>query len=366
MEEGGLRLYLERTKVTGPGKRVGTLVAYVCRDAYIQEKAWLQIGFELRRAHMACTHLMFPLPTKDLGGVIDIPGEYSDASTASQALFVNLPGPALLGDQGVAQHDLNSYRAGIYLLPPGAGLFWTEHSERNGVPTAAAALGHSDDVIKRLGRWQVGKVQETYIRSTIKIVTQVQQDIASRFRNGGEDFMDEASTFKKLTKFMAARGMEDRDLKLLVERLSYFHSAGGPLSEVARKAQASESVAVQGPQIAEAAMAGEDAEQEPEADDDEEAPGGNLTGYVVSIVGRKRIRRLHHLAKCGMLPGTDYKEFVWYGEVLPDPTLYDSICSRCWRQRAIFDGEAAGAASGPPSASSSGETATTVPYVESE
>ena len=95
-------------------------------------------------------------------------------------------------------------------------------------------------------------------------------------------------------------------------------------------------------------MAGEDAEQEPEADDDEEAPGGNLTGYVVSIVGRKRFRRLHHLAKCGMLPGTDYKEFVWYGEVLPDPTLYDSICSRCWRQRAIFDGEAAGAASAPP------------------
>ena len=178
--------------------------------------------------------------------------------------------------------------------------------------------------------------------------------------------MDEASTFKKLTKFMAARGMEDRDLKLLVERLSYFHSAGGPLSEVARKAQASESVAVQGPQIAEAAMAGEDAEQEPEADDDEEAPGGNLTGYVVSIVGRKRFRRLHHLAKCGMLPGTDYKEFVWYGEVLPDPTLYDSICSRCWRQRAIVDGEAAGAASGPPPASSSGETATTVPFVESE
>ncbi len=82
-------------------------------------------------------------------------------------------------------------------------------------------------------------------------------------------------------------------------------------------------------------MAGEVAEQEPEADDDEEAPGGNLTGYVVSIVGRKRFRRLHHLAKRGMLPGTDYEEFVWYGEVLADPTLYDSICPRCWRQRAM-------------------------------
>ena len=116
-----------------------------------------------------------------------------------------------------------------------------------------------------------------------------------------------------------------------------------------------------------ASAAGGGAGQEPEADDDEEeAPEGNLTGYVVSIVGRRGFRRFHHVAKCGMLPGTDYKEYVWYGEVLPDPTLYDSICSRCWRQRASFEEEAAGAAAGPLSASSSGETATTVPFVESE
>ena len=357
LEEGGMRLYLERTKVTGPGKRVGTLVAFVCRDAYVQEEAWLRTGFELRRTHLVSTHLMFPLPTKDLGGVINIPGEYSDASAASQALFVGLPGPVPSGDLGVVQHGLDSYRAGIHLLPPGAGLFWTEHSERNGVPTAAASLGYSDDIIKRIGRWQVGLVQETYIRSTIEIVTRVQQDIAGHFRRSEEDFLDEASTLKKLTKFMAARGMADKDLELLVERLSHFRSAGRSPSAAARK------VRVEGM----ASAAGGGAGQEPEADDDEEeAPVGNLTGYVVSIVGRKGFRRLHHLAKCGMLPGTDYKEYVWYGEVLPDPALYDSICSRCWRQRAAFEEEAAGAVTGPPSASSSGETATTVPYVESD
>ena len=88
---------------------------------------------------------------------------------------------------------------------------------------------------------------------------------------------------------------------------------------------------------------------------------------MVSLVGRRRFRRLHHIARCGMLPGTDYKEYVWYGEVLPDPTLYDQICSRCWRLRATFDLEAAGAAAEVASASSSGEsdTAATIPISES-
>ena len=59
-------------------------------------------------------------------------------------------------------------------------------------------MGYSDDIIKRIGRWQVGLVQETYIRSTIEIVTRVQQDIAGHFRRSEGDFLDEASTLKKL------------------------------------------------------------------------------------------------------------------------------------------------------------------------
>ena len=282
-EEGGMRLYLKRTKVTGPGKRVGTLVAFVCRDAYVQEEAWLRTGFELRRAHLVSTHLMFPLPTKDLEGIINIPGEYSDASAASQALFVSLPGPVPSGDLGVVQHGLNSYRAGIHFLPPGAGLFWTEHSERNGVPTAAASLGYSDDVIKRIGRWQVGLVQETYIRSTIEIVTRVQQDIAGHFRRGEEDFVDEASTLKKLTKFMTARGTAGKDLELLVERLSHFPSAGRSPSEAARKVPASGGESM-------ASAAGGGAGQEPEADDDRGRSGFTVRGQRSSPSSRSSLR----------------------------------------------------------------------------
>ena len=94
----------------------------------------------------------------------------------------------------------------------------------------------------------------------------------------------------------------------------------------------------------------------PEEDEDLEPPAEVLSGYVVSIVGRRRFRRLHHMARCGMIPGTDYKEFDFYDEALPDPAQYDEICSRCWRRRAAFDLEVAGAAAEVASASSSGES----------
>ena len=75
---------------------------------------------------------------------------------------------------------------------------------------------------------------------------------------------------------------------------------------------------------------------------------------------------MHHIAKCGLLPGTDYKEFNLYGDALPDPALYDNICSRCWRQQATFDAETAGTAAELASASSSAETATAVLFSEHE
>jgi len=107
---------------------------------------------------------------------------------------------------------------------------------------------------------------------------------------------------------------------------------------------------------ADGAGAGVSAESVPLEAEDEGPQAEALSGYVVSIVGRKRFRRLHHIAKCGLLPGTDYKEFTWYGEVLPDPTLYDQICARCWRRRAVFDLETAKDPAADNSASSSGES----------
>ena len=47
------------------------------------------------------------------------------------------------------------------LLGPGVGAFWTEHSERNGLPTWAASCGAHRDHTDRLGRWGVGRASST-------------------------------------------------------------------------------------------------------------------------------------------------------------------------------------------------------------
>ena len=96
---------------------------------------------------------MFPLPTKDIQGARQVAGDYGDAAFASQGLFARLKVQHLDGPEG-------SEEAGEDLLPPYAGAYWTEHSERNAMPSAAASLGLGEGVIRRLGRWQPGQVTD--------------------------------------------------------------------------------------------------------------------------------------------------------------------------------------------------------------
>ena len=351
----GLRMNLTRTKVTGPGKKVGTLTAFVSTAAYYECSAWLACGVEVRMAHFARIPFMFPLPTGDLQAAVSKPGDYSDASAASQALFSCLVGPQASGERLSSRCSFDSFRSGTHLLPPGAGLFWAEHSERNGLPSAAAALKYSDDTIRRLGRWQAGSVTEAYVRTSIAVIAEVQGRLAVRVRGRGSDFLDEGATFRKLEAFLQKRGMDQPDVDLLIKRLLHF---GGADKESARSVwswswpdEPTEPAGGDTPGLQSDKSGSEDSE-------DVDVQPEVLGGYVVSIVGRGRFRRLHHLARCHLVPGTDYKEFVLYGECAPEPSLYDEICSRCWRRREEFHPGPVGPAACLDSASSSGESTT--------
>ena len=219
--------------------------------------------------------------------------------------------------------------AGHTLLPASCGSFWTEHSERNGLPTAAAALGCSDDVVRRLGRWQVGAVAEAYVRTTINIVARAQRKLAARVRNRGPDFLDERTTLERLGAHLRKRGLGEGDVRSALNRVTYFDQSdrrsGAP--EGTTEAGKEEDICTPTESVD-----GSDSEATPEKGEEEpgqvqEADGAHeevaLRRFVVSIVGRKRFRRLHHISRCGMLPGTDYKDFEWFGDVLPAPAQYD-------------------------------------------
>ena len=330
LEADGMGFHLERTKVSGPGKRAGTLYAYILKEAYYRHREWLQVGWRLRGEAFPGSPYLFPIPTKDLAGAKAIAGDYSDAAAASQALFSCL--------QVGADEDARP------LLPPLGGLYWTEHSERNAMPTAAAALGLGEVAINRLGRWQTGKVTDVYIRSTVRIVAQAQKAIAARVRAGGSDFLGESAALERYAQYLRGKGHAEDAVRRVVQDLTHF-DGHSDTEEVASDPEGAPGAETPVAGASEEEKDDELRDREPEAENQ-----GGLTGYVVSIVGRKAYRRLHHLGRCPMLPGTDYHNYRLYGSEAPPPDAYDSVCARCWPSRA-----AAVPVSAASSASSSGE-----------
>jgi hypothetical protein len=367
MRSEGLYLTLERTKVTGPGKKVGTMVAVVSTKAFYSEASWLITGHRLRQDHFGDNPFMIPLPTRDLQGAHPLAGDYGDAAAASQGLFVRLRLSSAPGADGDADSATAGPR-GDLLLPPQAGGFWTEHSERNAMPTAAAALDMGDEVVRRLGRWQTGQVTEAYVRSTVAIVLSAQERVARRVRFGGHDFLGEEAVLSKLERYLRGKGLPERDIDSTRRRLTHFDCEEVGSDSGSEKTAATEPYVEEEPASpwrtpVEAEQAPEELQEGVAPGSEEDSSGGErseavdgLTGYVVSIVGRQRFRRLHHLTKCGLIPGRDYGDYTVYGAVLPPADQYDSICSRCWRSRSAFEAEGQLSVAEPATATSSGES----------
>ena len=118
-----MTLVLERTKVTGPGKRVGTLAAQVCDGARYAEPGWLRAGLRLRDEHFSNIDYTQSVPTRDLAGGRNVASDYGDTVAASLLLQNHVPDSE-----------------GHPLFPSLAGAYWAERSERNAVPTLAAAM----------------------------------------------------------------------------------------------------------------------------------------------------------------------------------------------------------------------------------
>ena len=56
-----------------------------------------------------------------------------------------------------------------------------------------------------------------------------------------------------------------------------------------------------------------------------------VKGYVVSVSGKRKVRRLHYVGRCHRVPGVDFLDYVLCGEEQPLDTSYDDYCHQCWR-----------------------------------
>lgn len=133
--------------------------------------------------------------------------------------------------------------------------------------------------------------------------------------------------------------------------------AGPAAPEVAERAAEAPEVDG-GADGAEGVVAEEIPEGEVEKVEEKEAEG-----YVVSVTGRMRHRRLHFVGNCYRIPGVHYADYVVYGGTVPPAAAYTTVCRNCWKEQAaevaaagnVGAEESDQASSGSSSSSSSSE-----------
>jgi hypothetical protein len=145
---------LDRTKTSGRGKLHQVLPVFWSLGAYL-EKPWLAETVKLftKDSFGFDRDFLLPLPANsDFKAASRRRALYSDSAAFSQLLWASLT------DAG-----------GVQLLPRGAGAF-TEHSDRAGLDSWAAALGVGASERAFLGRWRAGGSTDAYVRTALRVV----------------------------------------------------------------------------------------------------------------------------------------------------------------------------------------------------
>ena len=316
LQSWALLLSLTRTKTTGPGKKIEMLEAVISRDAWLKHSDWLVDGLRNAQELWEGAPFMWPLPSASLDDAVRGGAKYADAAACSLALA-----DALGADEHrlVEEPGCGATRK-CPLFAPGMAAFWTLHSPRNWLPSVAAAMKKSNELIGRLGRWGQD-VREAYVRATRQIVMDFQQEAACRLRQRGRDFLGEAHVLSDFERYCLDQGYEDEEVAMTVQRLRFFDQEAGVTQE--------ESTAQPPPQASPEAppCSGDESDK----DSDAENANTEVGGYVVSITGKRTWRRLHYIGRCWRRPGKDYASFQTFGEDAPPAAAYDAVCRDCWK-----------------------------------
>ena len=228
---------------------------------------------------------MFPLPCANLESVKEKRVRYQEASALSQALLASstYQDGCCAGEKG----------EGILLLPEGAGVFHTEHSERNAMISFAAVLGKPKHLQEGLGRWK-GDSSELYVRTSKTVVMAFHQEVADIIRKRCVDCLGDAEALQALKDYVLKKGVSGSDLG----HLQWFKGAS---------------------------VAAVNSFEEPEV-----PPIVSPVDYVVCVAKRNGVRRLHHTSLCGTFKSSSTcKSYVCYDNDLPPPEDYDQVCRKC-------------------------------------
>ena len=191
MFDWGLKGVINRSKTSGPGKRVVLLPFYINKVGW---KLWTAMGAE---AGMLGRDFMLPWPNANKNGFIRKMVD-SIASTMSQALFNEIK---------IRRADQKKH-----VLKPGVGVLWTEHSERATIRTWAQAARIAEGVRKMIGRWKPS-ADEGYERNVRTNVLRCQKVLALYVRENmaNSDPFDETRVVQLVEQRMRDLGYEQEE-----------------------------------------------------------------------------------------------------------------------------------------------------------
>ena len=283
---------LDRTKTSGQGKQQQMLPVFWSSGAFLLHP-WLTEAVRLLTEGSFDFERDFLLPLPADGGFTAASRRralYSDSAAFSQSLWASLVDAR--GEQ---------------LLRHGAGAFFAEHSDRAGLESWAASLGVGSSERAFLGRWRASDATDTYVRTALRVVENVQLLTASRAQESlanGPDFFGEEELLTRMRKYLVTKGWCLADAEALEQKLQVADYNLNPqvllpvlskdwsLIDCYEETAAPETTAPL--PVPDAGLKGA-FETALEAD---RAPPATVQGYVVSVTRGGLHRKLHHAGSC--------------------------------------------------------------------
>ncbi len=305
---------LSRSKTTGPDKAQRLRPAVVSKDAWLADSSWFTVGWKLWQSLAPFDRDYYLCPPKPGGGCLHREIGYMEYSSRLRSLLASLE------DQEGAPlgHDW--------------AMFQSPHSFRSYLPSALDAIGAPRSVLSWLLSWK-SQGSSGYARAGKTKTLVMQRTVANIIKAhlGMSDPIGEVTIMEHLRDHMARRSVPEEEVGRITRALSAFtdQPAKGVLwaAEASGDHQPSASTEV----ATVPRPSGSSTDPPPEADwtatDLQKVP----EGYIVSISSKKRIRRLHLMGACHMMPGIDYTNYIVIGDQCPSNDQYDDYCRHCWR-----------------------------------
>jgi hypothetical protein len=282
---------------------------------------------------------LVPLAGAEYDDVIHKMARYQDRALYGRALLVDLA-PTL--SVGIPIKFLAAW--------PRAAGYWTEHSERNFLPTVAAALGFDKNQRDYIGRWKPGAQSDDYVRSARQILDKLQGEVARRLR-AEPNFIDEQDIRAGLVKYLHRFEVVQETVDELIASISQAPGVQAPV--------AASSTYVNG---------GGDTESSDGFDDDDDPNPLGGSPVTIDIVQdstedldvdlpywlchtrNRQHRCLHRVGGCHLSPGVHSVplDFEYLSTLEVSTRVYDAKCKKCFP---LQDG----ARTAPASCSSSSE-----------